>query len=75
MAPVSALHNEKCPRCGSGLVHLEWHERINAQEAQELWPCWNCKSEFVDRRRVGRDGVVSRRHHRTILYEPACLIK
>ncbi|SFH98776.1 hypothetical protein SAMN05216525_103207 [Bradyrhizobium sp. Gha] len=46
MAPFSALH-ERCPRCGSGLMHLEWHERINAQEAQELWRCWNCKSEFV----------------------------
>lgn len=47
MAPVSLLHNEKCPRCGSGLVHLEWHERIDAHEAQELWRCWNCKNEFV----------------------------
>jgi transposase-like protein len=47
MAPVSIAHNEKCPRCGSGLVHLEWYERVNAQEAQELWRCWNCKSEFV----------------------------
>jgi transcription elongation factor Elf1 len=47
MAPVSAPHNEKCPRCGSGLVHLEWRERVNAQEAQELWHCWNCNSKFV----------------------------
>lgn len=47
MAAVSTPHNEKCPHCGSGLVHLEWHERINAQEAQELRRCWNCKSEFV----------------------------
>lgn len=47
MAPVSKPRNEKCSRCGSGLVHLEWHERVNAQEAQELWRCWNCQSEFV----------------------------
>ena len=47
MAPVSAPHNEKCPRCGSGLVHLEWRERVNAQGAQELWRCWNCNSKFV----------------------------
>jgi DNA-directed RNA polymerase subunit RPC12/RpoP len=57
MAPVSALHNEKCPRCGSGLVHLEWHERINAQQTQELWRCWNCKSEFVTA--VESDGAES----------------
>jgi len=47
MAPVSKPRNETCPRCGSGSVHLEWHERVNAQEAQELWRCWNCNSEFV----------------------------
>jgi hypothetical protein len=57
MAPVSRLHTEKCPRCGSGLVHLEWHERVNAQEAQELWRCWNCKSEFVAT--VASDGTES----------------
>jgi hypothetical protein len=39
------------------LVHLEWHERINAQEAQELWRCWNCKSEFVTA--VESDGTES----------------
>jgi DNA-directed RNA polymerase subunit RPC12/RpoP len=45
MASIS--HHEKCPRCGSGLVHLTWHERVNAQEVQDLWNCWNCKNEFV----------------------------
>ena len=57
MAPVSTPHDEKCPRRGSRLVHLEWHERVNAQEAQELWRCWICKSEFVTP--VASDGTES----------------
>jgi hypothetical protein len=47
MASVSIPHQEKCPRCGSEVVHLEWRERGNAQEVQYLWHCWNCKNEFV----------------------------
>jgi hypothetical protein len=43
----STQHSEKCPQCGSGLVHLEWRERVNAKEIQDLWRCWNCKNEFV----------------------------
>jgi transcription elongation factor Elf1 len=38
---------EKCPRCGSESVNLEWHERVKAQEFQNLWHCWNCKNEFI----------------------------
>jgi hypothetical protein len=29
------------------LVNLEWDERINAREVQDLWHCWNCKNEFI----------------------------
>ncbi|MGY3621632.1 DNA-directed RNA polymerase subunit RPC12/RpoP [Bradyrhizobium sp. USDA 10063] len=47
MAPISLRHREKCPRCGSALIHLEWHERVNAREIQHLWRCWDCKHEFV----------------------------
>jgi hypothetical protein len=47
MALISIPDHEKCPRCGSGLVHLEWHERVNPQEVQDLWHCWDCKSAFV----------------------------
>jgi hypothetical protein len=47
MASISTPHNEKCPRCGSGLVSLEWDERINAREVQDLWQCWNCKNKFI----------------------------
>ena len=47
MASISISHAEKCPRCGSGLVHLEWHERVEAQEFQNLWRCWNCSNEFI----------------------------
>jgi uncharacterized protein with PIN domain len=47
MASLSTPHQEKCPRCGSGLVSLEWDERVNAREVQDLWQCWNCKSKFI----------------------------
>lgn len=47
MTSVSAPHHEKCPRCGSWAIHLEWHERVNAREVQDLWRCWDCKNEFV----------------------------
>jgi hypothetical protein len=47
MASISTLHHEKCPRCGSRLVSLEWGERIDAQKVQDLWHCWSCKNEFV----------------------------
>src|SRR5262249_8957605 len=47
MASISTPNHEKCPRCGSGSVHLEWRERVNAQDIQHLWHCGNCKNEFV----------------------------
>jgi DNA-directed RNA polymerase subunit RPC12/RpoP len=47
MASISSSRQEKCPRCGSGLVSLEWDERVNAREVQDLWRCWNCKNEFI----------------------------
>jgi Zn finger protein HypA/HybF involved in hydrogenase expression len=47
MASISTPHHEICPQCGSDSVHLEWHERVKAQEFQNLWHCWNCKNEFV----------------------------
>jgi len=47
MATVSMPHREKCPQCGSGAVHLEWRERVNAREVQDLWRCWDCKNKFV----------------------------
>jgi DNA-directed RNA polymerase subunit RPC12/RpoP len=47
MESISTLQHEKCPRCGSGLVSLEWNERVNVREIQDLWYCWNCKSEFI----------------------------
>ncbi|WGD55185.1 hypothetical protein QA641_15655 [Bradyrhizobium sp. CB1650] len=43
----STLQSEKCPQCGSGVVHLEWRERVNAREIQDLWRCFNCQNEFV----------------------------
>jgi DNA-directed RNA polymerase subunit RPC12/RpoP len=47
MVSFSSPHHEKCSRCGSGLVNLEWNERVNAREVQDLWHCWNCKNEFI----------------------------
>ncbi len=47
MLPSSTVHHKECVRCGSGLVTLEWHELVNANEAQDLWRCWNCKHQFV----------------------------
>ena len=47
MQSISTPHHEKCPRCGSGLVSLEWDERVNAREVQDLWRCGNCKKEFI----------------------------
>ena len=47
MAPISSPHHEKCPQCGSSLVSLEWDERANAREVQDLWHCWRCKNEFI----------------------------
>ena len=43
----STPDSEKCPQCGSGLVHLEWRERVNAQEIQDLWHCCSCEHEFI----------------------------
>jgi hypothetical protein len=47
LVSFSSPRHEKCPRFGSGLVSLEWDERVNAQEVQDLWHCWNCKNEFI----------------------------
>jgi hypothetical protein len=47
MASISTSHPEKCPQCGSRLVSLEWDERVNPQEVQDLWHCWSCNNEFI----------------------------
>ncbi|MHC2255650.1 Zn finger protein HypA/HybF involved in hydrogenase expression [Bradyrhizobium embrapense] len=47
MLPFSTVQHNKCVHCGSGLVTLEWHEHVSANEAQDLWRCWNCKHQFV----------------------------
>jgi len=44
---ASGPHHERCPRCGSGLVSLEWDEHVSAQEIHDLWHCWRCQNEFV----------------------------
>lgn len=47
MTSISTPHHQKCPRCGSGLVSLEWDEHVNAREVQDLWQCWDCKNRFI----------------------------
>ena len=47
MASTLSSRHESCPRCGSGLVSLEWDERVNAREVQDLWQCWNCNHKFI----------------------------
>jgi hypothetical protein len=47
MASISSPHHEQCPRFGSWFVSLEWDERINQREVQDLWHCWRCQSEFI----------------------------
>ena len=47
MASISNPHGAKCTRCGSPLVNLEWDERVNEREVQDLWHCWNCNNEFI----------------------------
>jgi uncharacterized protein with PIN domain len=47
MASIPNEHFRTCPRCGSALVSLEWDERLNASEVQDLWHCWQCQGEFI----------------------------
>ena len=47
MTSISHLHHERCPRCGSEQVSLEWDERVNSREVQDLWRCWKCQDEFI----------------------------
>jgi ribosomal protein L37AE/L43A len=47
MASISSAHLENCPRCSSKLVNLEWEERVNKREVQDLWRCWNCNNTFI----------------------------
>ncbi len=44
---ISNPRMEICPRCRSWLVSLEWDERINEREVEELWHCWACQNEFT----------------------------
>ena len=47
MTSSSHLHHERCPRCGSALVSLEWDEHVNSREVQDLWRCRKCQNEFI----------------------------
>jgi DNA-directed RNA polymerase subunit RPC12/RpoP len=47
MPSIPSPYEQKCTRCGSKLIDLEWDERVNTREVQYLWRCWNCSNEFV----------------------------
>jgi len=47
MASISSAHLERCPRCSSKQVNLEWEEPLNEREVQDLWRCWNCNNTFI----------------------------
>jgi hypothetical protein len=44
---ISSSRLERYPRCGSGLVSLEWYEPVTSGEVLELWHCWKCQNEFI----------------------------
>ncbi len=44
---ISSLRHEQCPKCGSQSVSLEWDERVNSREVQDLWHCWKCQNDFI----------------------------
>ncbi|OJU25259.1 MAG: hypothetical protein BGN91_00650 [Nitrobacter sp. 62-13] len=47
MASTTQHRNGTCTRCGSRLIHLEWEERLDPHQLQQLWRCLECKNEFV----------------------------
>jgi hypothetical protein len=66
MTSISHLHHERCPRCGSELVSLEWDERVNSREVPDLWHCCKCQNEFTT---VEASADFDQRNHHAILYE------
>lgn len=47
MKSIANAHDERCARCGSAFLTLEWDERVSAHEVEQLWHCLNCSNEFV----------------------------
>lgn len=47
MASITKDHNGTCTRCGSRLTSLEWEERLDPHQIQQLWRCLECDNEFV----------------------------
>lgn len=47
MASTTKDHNRICTRCGSRLIDLEWEERLDPHQIQQLWRCCECRNEFV----------------------------
>ena len=47
MASTTKYQDGTCMRCGSRLINLEWEERLNPHQNQQLWRCLECKNEFI----------------------------
>lgn len=47
MAEIIKNHDGTCARCGSRLIYLEWDERLDPHQVQQLWRCLECRNEFV----------------------------
>jgi DNA-directed RNA polymerase subunit RPC12/RpoP len=57
MASITKDHNETCTQCGSRLIHLEWEERLDSHQIQQLWRCLECKNEFITLNVSEEDGA------------------
>lgn len=47
MASITKDHRGTCTRCSSRLINLEWEERLDSHQIQQLWKCLECRNEFV----------------------------
>jgi DNA-directed RNA polymerase subunit RPC12/RpoP len=47
MKSIANAREQRCARCGSAFLNLEWDERVSDHEAEYLWHCLNCSNEFV----------------------------
>lgn len=59
MASITKDHHGTCTRCGSRLINLEWEERLDPHQIQQLWKCLECRNEFVTVNAFEEDSTTS----------------
>jgi hypothetical protein len=64
MTSISTPFYEKCPRCGSRLVSLEWDERVNTQEVSRSLALLELLERIYHHGIFRRKRAVSNRDHR-----------